>query len=207
LAWLLVNVGKSQKYITMKTLINAMIILAVAVLSSCIEDNVGPVGPEGPRGPEGPQGPQGESGFVFEWENVNFTAPDYEQYLSFPDNFESLSSDVALVYLLWDVVEVNGIDTEVWRQIPQTILTEAGILQYNYDFTMGDVRLFMEADFDMSLLGALDTDNWVVRVVVVPGNFWNSSRVASKDMSYEEAVELFGLPELATPKAIMNRRK
>jgi hypothetical protein len=191
----------------MKTLINVMFILAITVLSSCIEDNVGPMGPEGPRGPEGPQGPQGESGFVFEWENVNFTAPDYDYYLAFPDDFESLSSDGALVYLLWDIVEVDGVDTEVWRQIPQTILTEAGILQYNYDFTMGDVRLFLEADFDMSLLGALDTDNWVVRVVVVPGNFWNSSRIASKDMSYEEATELFGLPELATPKSVVERRK
>jgi hypothetical protein len=183
-----------------------MIILAITLLSSCNQETVGPMGPEGPRGPEGPEGPQGESGYVFEWENVNFTAPDYDYYLSLPDNFESLSSDVALVYLLWDVVDVDGVGTEVWRQIPQTILTEAGTLQYNYDFTMNDVRLFMEADFDMSLLGALDTDNWVVRVVIVPGNFWNSSRVASRDISYEDASALFGLPDLATPTTVLARR-
>ena len=185
----------------MKHIISATIILAILGLSSCIEESVGP------QGPEGPQGPQGESGYVFEYENIDFTAPDYEVFLPYPDDFESLASDVALVYLLWDIVQIDGVDTEVWRQIPQTILTEAGILQYNFDFTTGDVRLFMEADFDMSILGALDTDDWVARVVIVPGDFWNSSRLAGQEIAYEEIEELLGLPDLATPVNKIERRK
>lgn len=187
----------------MKTLIKSIIIILFAGLSSCIEE----VGPAGPQGPQGPEGPQGESGYVFEYEEINFTAPDYEVFLPYPDDFESLTSDVALVYLLWDVVDVDGVDTEIWRQIPQTLMADAGILQYNFDFTTGDVRLFMEADFDMSLLGAIDTDNWVARVVIVPGDFWDSSRIAAGELSYEEVKEMLGLPELSTPNTDMKRRE
>ena len=76
--------------------------------------------------------------FLFEFENVDFNAPDYEVFLDFPDGFETLSSDVALVYFLWDVVEIDGSDFEVWRQLPQSVLTQDGTLQYNFDFSMKD---------------------------------------------------------------------
>ncbi len=165
------------------------------------------MGPQGPQGPDGPQGPAGESGYVFEYEDVDFTAPEYEVFLPFPNDFESLSSDVALVYLLWDVVKVDGVDTEVWRQVPQTLLTNQGTLQYNFDFSMVDVRLFMDADFSMDILGANDTDDWIVRVVIVPGNFWNSARTSSGDIPYNDLKEMLGLPDLATPKTVLERRK
>lgn len=186
------------KLIIMKTILNALIIVVVAGLSSCIVDE------EGPVGPMGPQGEKGDSGYVFEYDNLSFTAPDYELLLSFPNDFETLSSDVALVYLLWDVVDV---DTEVWRQIPQTILTDEGALQYNFDFSMVDVRLFMEASFDMTQLGAADTDNWVARVVIVPGEFWSSARINANELQYNDVKEMLGLPDLATPNSAIERRK
>ena len=186
----------------MKNLIIACTALMMAVLSSCITDEVGPAGP---MGPQGEQGPKGDSGFVFEFEGVNFTAPEYEAFLPYPDNFESLASDVALVYLLWDVAEVDGEEVEVWRQLPQSIFTEFGLLQYNFDFTTLDVRLFMEADFDMSQLGAIDTDNWVVRVVIVPGDFWSSARLDASEISYEDIEDMLGLPELPTPNVEKRR--
>ena len=191
----------------MKTIANILIIVMITVVSSCTSDNVGPAGPMGPQGNDGLQGEKGDSGFVFEYDQINFTAPDYEVFLSFPDDFQSLSSDVALVYLLWDVVEVDGVDTEVWRQIPQTILTNEGTLQYNFDFSLVDVRLFMDASFDLALLGALDTDDWVARVVVVPGDFWSSGRLKSGEIQYNDLREMLGLPELAVPKTVFTRRQ
>lgn len=191
----------------MKSIINALIIVVVTGLSSCISDSVGPAGPTGPQGNDGPIGPKGDSGFVFEYEQVNFTEPNYEKFLPFPDDFESLSSDVALVYLLWDVVEVAGVETEIWRQIPQTILTNDGMLQYNFDFSLVDVRLFMEANFDLALLSAMDTDNWVARVVIVPGDFWSTARLMPGDIQYNDLKEMLGLPELAVPKSVNKRRK
>lgn len=191
----------------MKKIIIALTIVTVAVLSSCISDEVGPVGPQGPQGPQGDQGPKGDSGYVFEFEDINFADPDYEVYLPFPDDFETLTSDVAIVYLLWDVVDVDGQDVEVWRPLPQAIFTDDGLLQYNFDFTTLDVRLFMSADFDMGQLGAIDTDDWIARVVIVPGDFWNNSRLQSGDISYEFLEEALGLPELPTPATKQNRRK
>lgn len=191
----------------MKSIIKVLIIVMVTGLSSCISDEVGPVGPTGPQGNDGPQGEKGESGYVFEYEDLNFTAPKFELFLPFPDDFETLSSDVALVYLLWDVVDVGGVATEVWRQIPQTILTDLGTLQYNFDFSVADIRLFMDADFDLTKLGADDTDNWVARVVIVPGDFWNSARMASGGLPYNEVKEMLGLPDLATPTSTVKRRQ
>ncbi len=188
----------------MKTIVKALIIVMVAVLSSCISDEVGPAGPMGPQGNDGPKG---DSGFVFEFEQINFTGPEYEVFLPFPDDFESLSSDVALVYLLWDVVEVDGVDTEIWRQIPQTIITNEGMLQYNFDFSIADVRLFMDAEFDLALLGAIDTDDWVARVVIVPGDFWSSARLTSGDIQYNDLEEMLGLPELTVPNSVIKRRQ
>lgn len=189
----------------MKTFFTSAFILSIIVLASCTETYVGPQGPVGPKGPIGPKGADGESGFVFEWENVDFTSPDYEVILAYPDNFDVFSSDVALVYFLWDVYTTNdGEEVEVWRQLSQNILTDNGMLQYNYDFSMYDVRLFMDAEFPLDMLGAIDTDDWIVRVVVVPGEFWNSGRVDFSD--YHAVEDMLGLPELRHSKNIINRR-
>jgi len=186
----------------MKALFTGISLAFVISFSSCyIQDN----GPIGPIGPQGLQGAPGESGFVFEWENVNFTAPDYDVVLAYPNNFEPLNSDVALVYLLWDIQEIDGEDVEIWRALPQTLLTSDGLLQYNYDFTKYDVRLFLDAEFSLDLLTAIDTDEWVVRVVVVPGDFWSASgRIDTSN--YYEVAEALGLPKLSKHKSIVERR-
>ena len=175
----------------MKTLQSALVfILSFAVLA-CTQE----VGPQGPPGPEGPQGAQGESAYVFEYDNVDFISPDYEVILPYPEDFEALSSDVALVYLLWEVTEDNnGNPLEVWRQLPQSIQTELGDINYNFDFTLVDVRLFLVPEFDPANLQPIDTDDWVVRTVIVPGSFWGSRH--SIDLSdYNAVKEAFGLPE------------
>lgn len=188
----------------MKNLFLSTAILALISLSSCYTETV--IGPQGPQGPVGPKGDSGESGYVFEWENINFTSPNYEAVLAFPNSFEGLDSDVALVYLLWDsYTNGSGENVEVWRPLSQTLLTEDGTLIYNYDFSKYDVRLFLEADFSRDLLGALDTDNWVARVVVVPGSFWNSGRVDFKD--YNAVSEALGLPDLSSDRTNYTARK
>ncbi|REE05669.1 hypothetical protein [Marinoscillum furvescens] len=166
------------------------------LLSSCYSSTeVGPVGPPGPQGPIGPKGADAENAYVFEWENVNFTAPDFEVILPYPDNFEGYASDVALTYLLWDTYTTDdGEVVEVWRKLSQSIPTADGMLVYNSDFSIYDVRLFLDAEFPLTWLGADDTDAWVVRVVIVPGDFWNSGRVDFSD--YQAVAKALELPEL-----------
>ncbi len=160
-----------------------------AFLFSCGE---GPQGLPGPQGPEGPQGEAGSEGFTFEWE-VDFVAPDYNALLSFPSDFTMLESDVAIVYALWGTETVNGTDLEIWRQLPQTVFTDDGLLLYNYDFTVSDVSVFMESDFSLSVLGPNLTDDWIFRVVVIPAQFHDNARTTTDFSNYYEVVEKFGL--------------
>ena len=139
-------------------------------------------------------------------EEVSFTAPDYEVFLSYTDDFEGLESDVALVYMLWDVqTDSNGDPLEIWRQVPQTVLTPSGLLQYNFDFSMVDVHLFLDAEFNLNTLTAVDTDDWVVRVVVVPGDFWTSGRSSVDHSDYDAVIKHYGLPKL--PKHIITKSR
>jgi len=189
----------------MKRFTNLIIITIGLLAYGCIGDE-GPQGPIGPEGPEGPQGPAGESGFVFEFEDINFTSPDYEVFLTYPNDFEGLDSDVALVYLLWGVENVDGVDLEIWRPLPQTIIDARGTLVYNFDLSKNDVRLFLEATYNLDDLQAIDTDNWIARVVVVPGDFWASSRIQDLLFEYNDLKEALNLPDLPVHKDVINRR-
>jgi len=189
----------------MKLAANFILLFLIVFLSSCYTDSViGPQGQAGPQGPVGPQGAQGESGFVFEQTNVSFTAPDYEFILAYPENFEGFDSDVAVAYLLWGTyTNANDEVVEVWRQLTQTVLTEQGTLLYNFDFSKYDSRIFLEANFPRENLTVDYTDDWIVRVVVVPGSFWDSGRVDFSD--YNEVEELLGLPKLNQDRGVVQR--
>ena len=187
----------------MKTIQQFLLIILVISASSCTTEIVGPPGPPGPSGPEGAQG---ESAFVFEYSNVNFTSPNYEVFLDYPSDFEGLDKDVTLIYLLWDVTtDSNGNDLEIWRQLPQTLFTQYGLLLYNYDFSKIDFHLFLTTEFDPNLLEPIDTDDWIVRAVIIPGNFWGG-RTSVDHSDYNAVKEAYGLPELPIHSA-QNRRK
>ena len=183
----------------MKRIQSVFVLLIAIIALSCTKEVIGPAGPEGP------QGEPGESAYVFEYANVDFVAPDYEVFLPYPDDFEGVSSDVAIVYLLWDVTtDDDGNQLEIWRQLPQTIHTELGEINYNFDFTSIDVRLFLIPEFDPVELQPIDTDDWVVRTVIIPGNFWGS--ITSIDYSdYYAVKEAFGLPDLVTRSTVKRR--
>ena len=135
---------------------------------------------EGPEGEVGPQGPPGEDAvniesFVFEYENIDFNSENnYKPILGYPDGFEALPSDVTLVYFLWNQVEIDGQQEDVWRALPQSVFTPNGTVQYNYEFTRYDFQLYLNSDFDSEMLEPIDTDDWIVRAVVVPGSFFSA---------------------------------
>jgi hypothetical protein len=192
----------------MKTKAKILYLIAIAalILQSCYIENEGPMGPQGPQGPTGPAGDSGENGYIFEYENVSFTGPDYEIFLDYPEGFEGYDSDVTLVYFLWAVQEdSNGDPLEIWRRLPQTLLIEYGTLIYNFDHTKYDVRLFMDSNFDLNLLSAIDTDDWLVRIVVVPADYWNGRSKVDYD-DYYSVKEAYGLPDMNTHESVRVRR-
>jgi len=149
----------------MKTLAGITLLLVATILISC-------------EGPAGPPGVDGTSllGTVFEIQ-VDFKASNnYEMYYDFPQNFEIYETDVVLVYILWEEVTVSGKQTDVWRLLPQTVILDDGILQYNFDYTVADVKIFLEGTTDFNNLLPAETDNQVFRIVVLPADFLASKK-------------------------------
>lgn len=180
------------------TYIKLFALLMIALAAAC-EGPRGLPGPEGPRGPQGPQGLPGEEAVVIEYDDVDFQGPDYSVFLPF--GYETLPSDAVLVYALWGEAQTtNGDWIDIWRLLPQTTFQDDGLLNYNYEHTLIDVELFLEADFSIanSSLGPAELEDWVIRVVVVPGQYLSNGRSGIKaDITdYHAVKEHYKLPEL-----------
>ncbi len=146
---------------------------------------------------EGPQGPPGLNGFdgldgldgdlfeaaAFEIEIdllLNNSTNTYEFGPEmYPSDITLIPDDVILVYRLEDVVD----NLDVWRQLPQPFFTDEGLFYYNFDFTSGDYTLFAEPDFDASLLPLNLTQNQIFRIVIVPANLGNTSKVDTSNIN------------------------
>jgi len=148
----------------MKTITSLFLFLALAVFSSC----------EGPMGPPGFDGEDGEDGTsllgsVFEIEGDFTENNGYSLFYEFPSNFEIYDTDIVMVYILWDVVDGgNGSTLDVWRPLPQTIVLDDGVIQYNFDYTVADVKVFM--DFTVNELLPAETDDQIFRIAVLPAD-------------------------------------
>lgn len=154
----------------MKTITGIILVFALAVLASC--DGV--PGPPGRDGYDGQDGQDGESllGSVFEIEGDFTSQNDYTLYFEFPSSITVYESDVVLVYILWEEVEDNyGEWLDVWRLLPQTVVLDEGVLQYNYDHTFADVQVFLEGTIDFNTLLASEALDQIFRIVVLPADF------------------------------------
>lgn len=161
----------------MKKLLMLAIAISIVVVQGC----------EGPMGPQGPQGQDG--GLIvasaFELEGVDFN--DGNNYEIWEDyGFDVLPYDVVLVYILWDT---DG--TEIWRLLPQSIYLPGGVLQYNFDFTRVDVRIFLQGTVNFSTLETIWTDDQTFRVVVAPAD--NVGRIDYSD--YDAVTQMLGLED------------
>lgn len=154
----------------MKTITGIILVFALAFLASC----EGEPGPPGRDGTDGQNGQDGESflGSVFEIEDDFTSQNDYTLYFKFPSNITVYDTDVVLVYILWEIAEDNsGELIDVWRLLPQTVVLDEGVLQYNYDYTFADVQVFLEGTIDFNTLLPAETDDQVFRIVVFPADF------------------------------------
>lgn len=151
----------------MKTLTGILLTITILILTGC----------EGEPGTPGIDGKDGEDGIsligsVFE-RSGDFTAENnYELLYDFPENIEVYESDIVLVYILWEQVTDNNSDpVDVWRLLPQTVVLEEGVLQYNYDYTFADVKIFLEGTIDLSTLLPAEALDQIFRIVILPADF------------------------------------
>ncbi len=160
----------------MKTISKIFLIIAIATFSAC----------EGPMGPDGLDGYDGEDGTsllgtIFET-TVNFT-PDneYSVLFEFPNDLEIYNSDVVMVYILWEQADTDDGVLDVWRALPQTIFLDEGIIQYNFDHSVADVKIFLEQTVG-SLLPS-ETDNQTFRIAVIPAAEYANKSIELDDFN------------------------
>ncbi|MHA7111593.1 hypothetical protein ACRTDU_15790 [Sunxiuqinia elliptica] len=178
----------------MKTITRILLVVSLAVFAAC----EGPVGPPGPPGLDGEDGLNGENGYLFEIEGTFSEANDYALFFPFPDDFKMYNTDIVMVYILWDQVEsTTGELLDVWRPLPQTVVfQDGGVIQYNFDYTVGDVNIFIQETVG-ELLPA-ETDNQVFRIAVLPADF-----VATKSIdvnNLDAVMKTFSLNEKSVKK-------
>ena len=150
---------------------------------------------------EGPEGPPGESGInilgqVFEV-NIDFnTGNNFARLVTFPSNIEVYESDVVLVYLLTDVVpDGTGGTIDVWSQLPQTFFPTEGTLLYTFDHTFIDVQIFLDANFDLTLLGPQFTNDQIFRIAIVPAEF-GTADLTMRDLLLGLQMNTIDIPKL-----------
>ena len=163
----------------MKTLKSVLLIIIIAIATSC----------QGPVGLPGLPGEDGDSliGTVFEIEGDFTPQDDYTLYFDFPNDFVIYDTDVVFVYILWQ--HIDGLD--IWRLMPQTVVLPEGVIQYNYDYTVVDVQVFLEFTIDENDLHEDETDNQIFRIAVLPADF-----MANKSFNEGDYNSILNSPEL-----------
>ena len=91
----------------------------------------------------------------------------YEYFVEIPSEIEVFDSDVVMVYRLMGVFE----DSDIWEPLPQTIFRDSGILLYGFDYTLFDVRLFLDGTADFGRLNPDDTNDLIYRIAIIPADF------------------------------------
>ncbi len=179
----------------MKTIIGIIFVLALVSFTSCeyIE-----------RPLEDDSGSGSLVGSVFEVEG-DFTARNnFSLGYEFPKNFVVYETDVVLVYILWEQTTDNyGKIHDVWRLLPQTVVLDEGLLQYNFDYTMNDVQIFLDGTVDFNTLLPAESQDQVFRIVVLPADFVIRHSIDITDYSLvmkslsinPEAVKKFNMTE------------
>jgi|SRR6056297_883842 len=145
----------------------------------------GEQGPVGPRGPEGPAGPS-ILPISFEFEVDLNQSNDFSFIQGIPSGIEVLGQDVMLAYVFEDYLEED--DLEVWRKLPLTEFNASGTLLYDYDFTVVDLRIFLDANY---ALGPADEfESLLIRAVHVPADFLNNGNLKTQALEASTFGEL-----------------
>lgn len=152
----------------MKNLIKRLtvFILLTLFIASC--GGRGPVGPEGPPGVPGPE----ILPTAFEFNATMMPSNGYEYFHSIPDQIDIIDSDVLLAFILEDYIEED--DLEVWRKLPITEFNSRGTLLIDYDFTMIDIRIFLDANYNLNITDGLE--DVLIRAVHIPANFVSKTK-------------------------------
>lgn len=177
-----------------KSLIPILFIFAV-LFQSCS----GPAGPEGVPGPAGVPGKDGVNilGTTFDVTNVNFNAGnEYSASFTFPANkVEVFETDAVLVYRQWATQTDPSGPISVWRLLPQTVIMNNALLQYNFDHTFTEAFFYLDGSVNKATLATSWTQNQTFRVVIIPSNSPARKSAEVDYNDYESVKKYLGIDE------------
>ncbi|HZJ19921.1 MAG TPA: collagen-like protein, partial [Pricia sp.] len=161
---------------------------------------------EGDPGPPGFDGLDGLDGAAFEAAafeidvdmQLNTGSNRYEVLLQYPSDITLLPDDVVLIYRLEEVN--NGFD--VWRQLPQPFFSDTGLLYYNFDFTQNNYGVFLEPEFDATLVTTDLVNGQVFRIVIIPADLGTSAKMDKSNLG--SVMSSLGISEKDVQKIQMN---
>lgn len=161
----------------------------IVLFFAACEGPQGPPGFDGLDGLDGQNGLDGIQGQVVEVEGVNFgydaQANLFSTLITYSDvtNFEVFESDAVLVYRHDGIIDLSdGSTADAWTQIPQNYFLEGGTIQYVFAHTFVDLELFIDGNFDLSGISTDFTDNQLFRIVFVPSEFAEASKLDTSNI-------------------------
>ena len=163
----------------MRKIVTMIVLIGITVLSSC----------EGPQGPAGQNGYSAESE-VFELKNINFGYNDVDGYnISQTFNPQIYSSDNILIYRLSGTIDSS---TPIWQLIPRTLYLNQGELDYDYDFSREDFKIYAGGTFDLELTPQY-IQNQTFRIVIIPGYFSGRSAKKVDKNDYNAVIKAYNI--------------
>lgn len=165
----------------MRKIVTMLVLIGITVLSSC----------EGPQGPAGQNGYSAESE-VFELKNINFGYNDVDGYnISQVLNPQINSSDNILIYRLSGTIDSS---TPIWQLIPRTLYLNQGELDYDYDFSREDFKIYAGGTFDLALTSQY-IQNQTFRIVIIPGYFSGKSKKTIDKNDYNAVIKAYHIDD------------
>jgi hypothetical protein len=166
----------------MNKILIPILLITVTLIQSCS-------GPAGLDGLDGLDGKDGVNivGTTFDVSNVNFTAANnYSASFTFPANkIEVFESDAVLVYREWATQSDPSGPISVWRLLPQTVVLNGNLLQYNFDHTFTEAFFYLDGTVNRATLATSWTQNQRLRVVIIPSDF-TSRKTVDADVDYND---------------------
>ncbi len=138
---------------------------------------------------------------VFELRNVNFSYDSGEGNYFIYKNLNPViyDSDVLLIYRLTGTINSN---TPIWQLIPRTLYLPQGELDYDFDFSRQDFKIYAGGTYDLSL-----TPNYIYnqtfRIVIIPGYFSDKNAQQIDFNDYNAVVKAYKIDESKVKKIKM----
>ena len=115
---------------------------------------------------------------VFDIKNVSFAYNATDGYNIYQEFGQVLfPEDVVLIYRQSGTL--SGSNIPIWQQIPRTLYTGQGELDYDFDFSDEDFTIYAGGNYNLSLTPQY-LNNQTFRIVIVPGSLSGSAKSVNK---------------------------